>query len=303
MRALLTGLMASLLVSTGSVAAPAPAPDASALEATVINAHPALWKVSDADTTIYLFGTIHLLKPDTNWFAGPIKAAFDASDELILEMIQPSEAESIKIVMSRAIDPDGPPLSQKLTPVDAAKFRAALKTVDIAPEGLEPFEPWFASTLVAMAPMKKLGYAPESGAERLLTAAAKASAKKIGALESMEEQIGFFDTLPEDQQIKFLNSAVSEMPKAGKVVTAMIGSWSKGKPDKLAAVMNDGMNAMPEIKKVLLTDRNQRWADWIAKRMAQPGTVFIAVGAGHLAGKESVQAMLKAKQLKAVRIN
>jgi uncharacterized protein YbaP (TraB family) len=119
----------------------------------------------------------------------------------------------------------------------------------------------------------------------------------------MEEQIGFFDTLPEDQQIKFLNSAVSEMPKAKKVVSVMVGSWAKGKPDTLAAVMNDGMNTMPEIKKVLLTDRNQRWAGWIAKRMEQPGTVFVAVGAGHLAGKESVQAMLKANHLEAVRIN
>jgi uncharacterized protein YbaP (TraB family) len=67
--------------------------------------------------------------------------------------------------------------------------------------------------------------------------------------------------------------------------------------------MNGGMNTMPEIKRVLLTDRNQRWADWIAKRMKRPGTVFLAVGAGHLAGKESVQAMLKANRLDATRIN
>jgi len=294
MRAFPLGLAALFLVSaTEPAAKPAP----------VLVAKPALWKVADTDTTIYLFGTIHLLKPGTRWFEAQIKTAFDASDELVLEMIQPAEAESVKIVMSRAIDPDGPPLSQKLTPKDAAKFRAALKAVDIDPDGLEPFEPWFASTLVAMAPMQKLGYEPESGAERSLTAAAKAASKKIGALESMEEQIGFFDTLSEDQQIKFLNAAVSEMPKAGKVVKSMIGSWAKGKPDKLAAVMNGGMNTMPEIKRVLLTDRNQRWADWIAKRMKQPGTVFLAVGAGHLAGKESVQAMLKANRLDATRIN
>lgn len=291
MRAFSLGLLATLLVSA---AEPAPPP---------LIAKPALWKVADKDTTIYLFGTIHLLKPGTRWFEGRIKTAFDASDELVLEMIQPAEVESVKIVMSHAIDPDGPPLSQKLTPKDAAKFRAVLKTVGIDPEGLEPFEPWFASTLVAMAPMQKMGYDPDSGAERSLTAAAKAASKKIGALESMEEQIGFFDTLPEDQQIKFLNSAVSEMPKAEKVVSTMIGSWAKGKPDALAAVMNDGMNAMPEIKKVLLTDRNQRWADWIAKRLEQPGTVFLAVGAGHLAGKDSVQSMLEAKKLKATRIN
>ncbi len=291
MRSLALGLLAPFLVSA---AKPAPPP---------LVAKPALWKVADADTTIYLFGTIHLLKPGTRWFEGKIKTAFEASDELVLEIIQPTDAESQQIVLSKALDPDGPPLSQKLTPADATKYRAALKSVDIDPESLEPFEPWFASTLVAMAPMQKLGYDPESGAEKLLTAQANAASKKVRALETMEEQIGFFDNLPEDQQIKFLNSAVSEMSQAGKVTSAMIGSWAKGKPDKLAAVMNDGMNQLPEIKKVLLTDRNQRWADWISKRMDQPGTVFVAVGAGHLAGGESVQIMLEGKKLKAVRVN
>lgn len=291
MRALSLGLLATLLVSA---AEPTPAP---------IIAKPALWKVADKDTTIYLFGTIHLLKPQTRWFEGKIKTAFDASDELVIEMVQPTDGEAQTIVLPRALDPDGPPLTKKLTPEDAARYRTALTSVGLDPVGLEPFEPWFVSTLVAMAPMQKLGYDVESGAEKILTAQAKSAGKKIGALETMEEQIGFFDTLPEDVQIKFLNAAVKEMPEAPKVTAAMVGSWATGEPDKLAAVMNDGMDAQPEIKKVLLTDRNSRWADWIAKRLEQPGTVFVAVGAGHLAGSESVQAKLKDRKLTAVRIN
>ena len=297
MRALSLGLLATLLVAAAD---PAPTP---VRPPAPVNAKPALWKVADKDTTIYLFGTIHLLKPETRWFEGKIKTAFDSSDELVLEMVEPSPQEAQKIVLSRAIDPDGPPLTQKLTPKDAEKYKAALQSVGLDPAKLEGFEPWFASTLITMAPMQKLGYDPSSGAEKVLTGQARATAKKIGALETMDQQIGFFDTLPEDQQIKFLNSAVRELPEAQKVTSAMIGSWAAGKPDKLAAVMNDGMTELPEIKKVLLTDRTRRWADWITKRMDQPGTVFIAVGAGHLAGKESVQAMLKAHKLKAVRIN
>ena len=298
MRALPLGLMALFLVSAAE-----PAAEPSAKPDRALIAKPALWKVSDKDTTIYLFGTIHLLKPGTRWFEGKIKTAFDASDELVIEMVEPTPGEAQRIVLKHAIDPDGPPLSQKLTPTDAAKYEAALRAVDIDPAGLESFEPWFASTLIAMAPMQKLGYNPASGAEKTLTAQAKASGKTIGALETMDQQIGFFDTLPEALQIKFLNSAVSELADAPKVTAAMIDSWAKGKPDKLAAVMNDGMDAQTEIKKVLLTDRNRRWADWVAKRLDKPGTVFLAVGAGHLAGKESVQAVLKTKRLKAVRVN
>lgn len=297
MRAFSLGLLAVFLVSATDPA-PTPVPTKP-----MLRAKPALWKVADKDTTIYLFGTLHLLKPETRWFEGRIRTAFDASDELVLEMVDPAPGEAQKIVMSRAIDPDGPPLSQKLTPADATKYKAALQTIGIDPAGLEPFEPWFASTLIAMAPVQKLGYDPASGAEKVLTAKAKAASKKIGALESMEEQIGFFDNLPEDQQIKFLNTAVAELPEVQKVTSVMIGSWADGKPDRLAAVMNDGMNALPEIRKVLLTDRNRRWAGWIARRLEQPGTVFVAVGAGHLAGHDSVQAMLKANRMKAVRIN
>lgn len=291
MRPLFLGLAGLLLVSASD---PAPAP---------IIAKPALWKVADADTTIYLFGTIHMLKPGTRWFDGKIRTAFDSSQELVIEMIEPAPGDAQRIVISHAIDPDGPPLTSKLTPADAEKYRAALHSAGLAAESYEQFQPWFVSTLVALLPMQKLGYDPSIGAEKTLVAEAKKAQKKLGALETMEQQIGFFANLPEAQQIRFLNRAVRELPEADKSADRMVGDWAKGQPDKLARVMNEGMDDMPEIKKVLLTSRNARWADWIAKRLDTPGTIFIAVGAGHLAGKDSVQSLLKTKKLKAVRIN
>ena len=135
-----------------------------------------------------------------------------------------------------------------------------------------------------------------------ITAAAKAANKPVAGLETFEQQIGFFDTLPADQQVKYLVSTVNEFANIGPLLDKMVAQWSAGDPDGLGKTMNEEMRKTPELAKVLLSDRNARWAEWIGARMAKPGTVFVAVGAGHLAGGDSVQAYLAKHNLKAERI-
>jgi uncharacterized protein YbaP (TraB family) len=291
---------AFLLVSAPvlpALAAPKPAPH------TPVAAHPALWKVADADTTIYLFGTVHILKPGTRWFDGPIRTAFAASDELVLEMVEPAPAEANRLVMSKAVDPDGPALTAKLSPADVEPYRAALRSFGLEAANLEPLEPWFVSTLLSLLPLQKLGYDAEQGVEKGLSREAKAIGKPISGLETMEEQLGFFDSLPEPAQIKLLTQSVQDMPKAEQFAQDMTRYWLSGQPDELAKLMNKSMDSTPELTKVLLVDRNRRWAEWIAKRLDKPGTVFLAVGAAHLAGEDSVQAQLRTHKLKAARLN
>ena len=95
----------------------------------------------------------------------------------------------------------------------------------------------------------------------------------------------------------------NEHPHVPTVFDRLVTAWSKGDPDGVASEMNDSLKDSPEVAQALLVDRNKRWAAWIAERMQQPGTVFVAVGAGHLAGAQSVQAQLGAYRLKAVRVN
>jgi uncharacterized protein YbaP (TraB family) len=111
-------------------------------------------------------------------------------------------------------------------------------------------------------------------------------------LETSDEQIGFFESLPDPLQIQMLDETLNELPQLGDTIGNMIAAWSAGEPEKLAALMNDTLEVNPELEQRLLTDRNVRWADWIKARMEKPGTVFMAVGAGHLAGASSVQALL-----------
>lgn len=260
-----------------------------------VEAKPALWVMKDADTTIYLFGTIHVLKPDVRWFHGPVKKAFDKADTLVLEVSTDDKQAVAAATMKLAVDTDGPPLTQKLDAETRARYLALLGTTGLSQEQMEPFQPWFAAVTLSLAPLAKLGYSPDAGVEDVLKTAAHKGGKTITPLETVEGQLGFFAGLPQKTQIIFLRSTIDEAAQLETQINRMVSEWSSGRPEALAEDMNDSMKDMPEIADALLYQRNRNWAGWLAKRMDQPGTVFLAVGAGHLAGKGSVLDELKAK--------
>lgn len=300
-RALRAGAMALAAFSpalAGGQAAPAPA----APELKTVDADPALWVIKDKDTTIYLFGTIHVLKPGLSWFDEGVKKAFDASDELVLEMIQPDPAAMQNLVVSKAYSLSGPTLTEQLPEADRPLYVNAIKDLGLPVAAFDRVKPWFAATNLSLLPLLKLGYDPKSGPETVLTQAATLEKKKIAGLETPEQQIGYLANLPDAVQLQFLESTLKELPKTAESMDGMVTAWSNGDPKKLGDYMNEGLTDSPLLAKTLLYDRNARWAQWIKARLATPGTVFVAVGAGHLAGPESVQEKLKALKIKAKRV-
>ena len=264
---------------------------------------PALWRVKDEDTTIYLFGTVHVLKPGMEWFKGGVKRAFDGSDELVLEIVEPDDPQAMAATMAHtALARDGVKLSDRLNPKARTQYQAAMGANGLPWQMFEPFNPWMAGMALSVEPLQKLGYKADLGAEKTLTVAAKAAGKKVGALETVEQQLGYFASLPMEQQLKFLTATVEGLPDMDREFAGLIRHWQQGDPEKLAAEMNESLEATPELAKVLLIQRNANWAKWIAGRLAQPGTVFVAVGAGHLAGKDSVQDQLKALGVASARV-
>ena len=287
----------TLLLALPACAKQAPAPAVATKDA-----DPALWVVKDADTTIYLFGTIHVLKPGLTWFDEAVKTAFDKSDQLMLEMVQPDQATMQQIVLKNGIITSGPTLTEQLPADKRGAYLKAVTDAGLPPQAFDRMKPWLAGVTLSIAPIQKLGYDPKNGPETVLADAAKAANKPVAGLETAEQQIGYFNGLSQKAQIDFLTSTVEDLPKAGEEMAEMVDEWAKGDPDALAKTMNDSLKDSPEVAKTLLTDRNARWATWIKERMAKPGTVFIAVGAGHLAGNDSVQAQLAKQGIKAERI-
>lgn len=262
---------------------------------------PALWSVSDDDTTIYLFGTVHALPKEVKWYDPEIADALAEADTLVTEirMDPESEAEMQQMAMARAALPEGTTLRSLLDEQQTATYESALGKIGVPAGAFDRFEPWMAGLTLTMLPLMQQGYSPESGVEKIILT--KAGDKPQDALETAEFQLGIFDGLPTEQQIAFLMSAAEGVDEVKQMLDAMVTEWIEGDADALAEIMNDGMDD-PALAEALLYQRNANWAEWIEARLDEPGTVFIAVGAGHLAGEKSVQDYLAEKGIETARI-
>ncbi len=263
---------------------------------------PGLWKVADEDTTIYLFGTVHALPDSVDWYQGPIESALAASQELVTEI--PSSATqdpaSQQLVMTKALLPADQSLRDMLSDSDRTTFETALTKMAMPPAAFDRFEPWFAGMTLSVLPLLKAGYSAESGVEAKLEQLAPADIAR-GSLETMEWQIDLFDSLPQESQIAFLMVSAGSIDEIVPMMDRMVAEWVKGDADGLAALMNEGLTD-PTLADALLYKRNANWAEWIDTRLDKPGTVFIAVGAGHLAGQKSVQDYLTQRGLTVERV-
>jgi uncharacterized protein YbaP (TraB family) len=148
--------------------------------------------------------------------------------------------------------------------------------------------------------LMQAGLDPSAGVERSLDDLVEG--KDRAAFETIEQQLGFFDNLPMEAQLLMLDQTAENLDKMDEGLQQMIDQWMAGDPDGLAAIINEEMSD-PLLYEALLTRRNANWAEWIDSRMDQPGTVFIAVGAGHLAGEGSVQDYQAERGLVAQRVD
>ena len=277
------------------------APAVEAPEAT-IPADPALWLVQDADTKIYLFGTVHLLKPGLQWFDGAVKSAWDSADSAVFEVLPGDDPAAYVATFQRlGTDESGTRLRDRLDGPDRAKYEAALTGFGIPSPTFDSFEPWLATMNLSLLGFAKAGFDADQGVEQVLQSKARASGKSMIGLETVEEQLGFLDRLPMTSQVEWLNETVDTLPEAEKALDEMVSDWAGGQPDKLADLLNEGMTD-PALREAMLTQRNANWARWIDRRLETPGTVFLAVGSGHLAGQDSVQKQLEQYGVSATRI-
>ena len=296
---LLTPLIA-LLALAGSATAPAQqaAPPTSA---PVAQAHPALWKVADHDTTIYLFGTIHLLPPGIDWLNGPLANALDHSDTLITELPDLPPGDVASALLRHGTLPADQNLRRLMNDKQRGQFEAELTSLGLPVTLFDRKKPWVAAATLPILQLQKAGYNLESGVENALTKRAAQLGHTRGGLETADFQFGQFDVLNDAQQLEYLGNVLDALPQINGDIATMVTNWSKGDAAALAAQLNSDSDS-PVLAEALIFSRNRNWATWIEERMKQPGTVFIAVGAGHLGGKDSVQDVLAKHGIKAVRV-
>lgn len=264
-------------------------------------ARPAMWKIADKDTTIYLFGTIHILPEDTHWFAGPVKKAFDSSDLLVTETKIDSPDSLQKLFIEKGIRGDGTTLRASLPAEERAAFEKAVTGMGLPAEAFDTFEAWYAGLLLSLLPLKAAGYDKANGVETLIEAKAGEEHKARKALETPEYQIELFDGMPVESQNRYLGEVLDQLPTLREDVEKVVTAWKTGRADELAELLNED-ESDEAMREAFITNRNKAWAKWLEERMKQPGTVFVAVGAGHLAGEGSVQDQLAKVGIKATRV-
>jgi uncharacterized protein YbaP (TraB family) len=267
----------------------------------VAQAEPAMWVVKDADSTIYLFGTVHLLKSDVVWNTPKVRAAMAQSQELWLELLDDDDAGLAPVIQRLGLDVQRP-LSAKLSAAQNAKLAKVAAKYGMTPAQLEPLRPWLAALTFSVLPLQKAGWNPEAGVDKLLRAQAVKEGDRLRAFETAEQQMRFFADLPEARQIEYLELVLDDADQGVALMDRLAKAYAAGDPETIGALLSAEMKAdAPQLYDVLLTRRNIAWADQIKTMLAGKGTHFIAVGAGHLAGPDSVQVQLARRGIKAER--
>jgi uncharacterized protein YbaP (TraB family) len=260
---------AALAAAMPAASPPAPAPP---------QPEPAMFVVRDFDTTVYLFGTFHALDGDPRWFGQGVRNAFEHSNELVLETLLP----------------EGPDSAQQL--------REAL-----ARPAIKPSASFIATTRMAISASRAQGMQVDNGADMILRHVAEAEGKPVEELETLQFQLNMFNHLSAGAAVPPANA------KAGQPVAAqsadlqetmadMQSAWKRGDQSVFVRMLDQLQAGSPNTYRLMFSDRNARWADWIAARLQTPGTVFVAVGAGHLAGKDSVLVRLAEKGIESQRV-
>ncbi|GAA0868232.1 TraB/GumN family protein [Brevundimonas basaltis] len=257
---------------------------------------PALWVIKDEDSTLYLFGTVHLLRPTTGWGTARIDNAFNSADQLVLEISNPDDqAALVPLVMQHGMSP-ATPLSSLLTADEAAALDAAAKEIGLSAAQMDPFRPWLAALTLSVAPLQKAGYDPASGVELILKARAEAAGKPVTGFETIDEQIRILAGFPEEDQLAFLRSTLEGYETATVELDKLVDAWAAGDVDAIESLGVEPMRESgEELYQALLVRRNTNWADQIQTMLEGSGTAFIAVGSAHLVGDDSVQEILEAR--------
>jgi uncharacterized protein YbaP (TraB family) len=283
MRALLSALLAAAWL-LAACAQPPPSP--------------ALWRIADADSEIWLFGSVHVLGPDVRWRSARVDAALAAADEFVTETdTGPEAAARYQELASRYGSlPEGETLSARLDEADAARLRRIAPELGFDPAAMEHVRPWLAALQLSYAALAREGQSSEAGVETVLGAEARAQGKRISYLETPEQQVRVLAELSPDDEARFLSLTLREIEAGTETAHAMDRAWVRGDVASLQRQLDaQWREAGPAFRTALIVNRNRAWADEIEQRLHGAGRIFIAVGAAHLIGDDSVVALLRAR--------
>jgi uncharacterized protein YbaP (TraB family) len=266
-------------------------------------AHPALWVVKDADSTVYLFGTIHVMKDGVDWFSPGLHQRFDSAGELWLEVPDLDNAAGAMQAMQKyALNPAGD-MTRGLTDDDIKKIDALAAPYGMSAAAMQHFRKWTVGLVLTLQKIQALGYNPKVGVDLTLLQSARAADKPVHGFETMDQQMQLLAPANDEDDIASLRQALKEAATLETDLPPLLKAWEEGDDATLVHDLVDRMKADdPKGYQRLIVQRNAAWEPQVEDILKGKGTVFIAVGAGHLVGPDSLIAMLQAHGIKVERI-
>lgn len=272
--------------------------------------NPAIWLLQDEDTKIYLFGTVHILPPGFRWRSAAVGNVIQEADELVLEVGDREMMDDPTAFFDAMQLGKVAPLAWRVSPERREPLQRMLDEIGFPSIAVDSMHSWAAALMImAMAAMQ--GYVGEDGefpdpgempgVEDGLEAEFRALNRPISGVETVAQQMGFFSGLSFAQQRELLEAMIDDYARASaaREDRDLLNAWVRGDPDGVVISNADMPGALYD---VLLPRRNRAWTDWLIARLDRPGTILFAVGAGHLAGPDSVQTMLAGRGYTVTRI-
>lgn len=270
---------------------------------------PALWLLADEDTKIYMLGTIHVLPPGFRWRSAAVDQAVGEAAELVVETYEaPGTTVESGVEGISGFFADKPvPLLKRVPRNKRAPLKAAVQASGLPLPVLDRMHSWAAAMTLGIAQM--LGeYGVEDpaeapGVEDVLEAQFRDAGKPISSVENGDSVFASLSSLPETVQTQLLLEAIEPPPADLPADPGAVGEleWVAGHDEAMSLEGEAGFS--PALFDVLVRRRNAAWTEWLEARLKKPGTLLFAVGAGHLAGRESVQAMLARRGLRVKRVD
>ena len=266
-------------------------------------AAPALWKVSDADSAVWLFGSVHLLPPDTAWRTPLFDAILAEADKVYFETSVAPEAQPaiLAATLQLGFAHDGVLLTERLSPALAKRLHKIAGQYDVPLAALLAMRPWFAAVTISTAATADSGYDPAAGVDMLLQQ--EIPLEKQGFLESAEDQIDILGGGGDSEGIEMLAATLDEVGNTTRTMEALVSAWLAGTPETLGALFLAEVGGYGDAFVQRLVDqRNHNWTEQIATMLDTNEAALIVVGAGHLVDEISVVRLLEARGFVSERI-
>ena len=301
----LSPAIAAPSAAPASVQAAAAKPDADTVAATA--PRPAIWLLADEDTRIYLFGTIHMLPPGLQWRSAAFETVVREADELVLEVAEDPDTGQVAAIAPLIMRDEPLSILERVSPERRQGLSELIQSLGMPVDSFDGLQTWAAAMTLAVTGLTQALAGPDgspedvTGVEDELRVDFIRLGRPISGVEDGPQQLGFLSSLSASTQREMLEEMVDAYAEGDADFGELSEEgWLRGDTADIAAEMEE----MPaELFDVLVTRRNAAWTGWLIERLQRPGTVLFAVGAGHLAGRDSVQSMLADRGLTVTRLH